>query len=212
MFMEDFTRGRLLQTLGLPDDTLSQKDDIKHRCFVPISNGTAQVGADRGTHWSLLVFDIKRENSGNLEIRGIHFDSSKSSKRSKRSKKNSQQVTVEMIDDKMRSLLGESVHLHSNEAEGVPQQTNGYSCGDYVIFFAETLAVLPFMSSVREYTDDLVLEYNESRVVKTRTRLIAALKKSEVDLALEQKRLSREESRHVDEGKSWISFSCHVYI
>ena len=52
MFMEDFTRGRLLQTLGLPDDTLNQGGDIKHRCFVPISNGTAQVGADRGTHWS----------------------------------------------------------------------------------------------------------------------------------------------------------------
>ena len=166
---EDLDRSDVLTLLGLQPN-FTQDHVIKCRCFVPISDGCVHKGvSDQGTHWSLLVLETtKTAGSNHLEIRGVHFNSlAPPSKRRRARRKDGQQVVVEKIKTKIESILDGRVRFETViDAENIPRQQDGFSCGDHVIYFAESIAREPFMSDVGVYVTCLNDSYNASYVTE----------------------------------------------
>lgn len=177
-----------MSSLGL-DGILSQSSP-KIRCFIPVSDGMARP-SDRGiggSHWSLLVLEItKRVDSDQLQIRGLHFNSLES-RRVTRHSRDPQQVVVEMIRQKISDLLSMVSFGSVTEAGHIPHQSDGFSCGDHVIHFARSLAGAPFLSDLVVYSQLLWLDYDESNVVSTRTRLKEILMSKGLQRVLDYKR------------------------
>ena len=186
----DLDEERLLSSLGL--DGIVTQSPIKVRCFVPVSDGMKQrrVQGTSGSHWSLLVLEITKgvDSSDQLQIRGLHFNSLKP-KRVTRHSRDTQQVVVEMIRQKINDQLSARVVFDSViEVQDVPQQSDGFSCGDHVIHFARSLAGAPFLSDLVVYSQLLRLEYDKSYVVSTRTRLKEILMNKGLQRVLDYKR------------------------
>lgn len=100
--------GEFLEPLALPARDL---------VLMPVNNETQRelTGPAAGTHWSLLVFDRRRDSF-------VHWDSMRGCNA----------ATAEALAAKLRPVLqctGPAPFGHERDA---PQQRNGYDCGVYV--------------------------------------------------------------------------------
>ncbi len=97
----------------------------KQWIFIPVNN--AQHLLESGSHWSLLVYDIRRNVA-------VHIDSMKKNNLS------AAQSVVSALSKVLVGKISTSIRLINVPHEYCPQQKDGYNCGIYMILAADIIA------------------------------------------------------------------------